>query len=55
MVLARVALGRQCAGSAGLRRPPAGYHSVHGVLGADTVSVVFDNHQCYPEYVITLR
>jgi hypothetical protein len=55
IILARVALGRQCAGRAGMQRPPQGFESVTGGLaGPDTAHVVFDNAQAYPEYVVTL-
>jgi hypothetical protein len=59
MIVARVALGLQTEGHAGMRRPPDGYDSVHGGASASASSVychvVFDNESAYPEYVITLR
>jgi hypothetical protein len=64
MIIARVLLGNQTQGVAGMRRPPDGYDSVnsgrHGMANQDNHSngvychVVFDNDQCYPEYVVTL-
>jgi hypothetical protein len=51
MVLARVTLGRQCDGQAGMRRPPPGFDSVRGGAAAH---VVFDNAQALPEYIITM-
>lgn len=59
MIVARVALGLQTAGHAGMRRPPDGYDSVYGGASTSVSSVychvVFDNESAYPEYVITLR
>jgi hypothetical protein len=65
MIVARVALGNQTLGVAGMRKPPDGYDSVNSGahvlaslqrLGTDGkyCHVVFDNDQCYPENVITL-
>lgn len=54
IILARVLLGRQCAGKPGLRRAPPGFDSVNGTLRSDTATVVFDNAQAYPAYVVTL-
>jgi hypothetical protein len=63
MIIARVALGKQTTGQAGMRRPPDGYDSVNsGTAGARRgrstskpyCHVIFDNDQCYPEYLITL-
>lgn len=62
MILARVALGKQTLGVAGMRRPPDGFDSVnsgnahvHGrAQGTEHwCHVVFNNDQCYPEYLIT--
>lgn len=65
MIVARVALGNQTVGAAGMRRPPDGFDSVnsgqHGKALVNLQSqaglychVVFDNDQCYPEYLVTL-
>lgn len=53
LLVARVALGRQCQGSSGCTKPGAGFDSMNGHNA--TSHVVFDNHQAYPEYVITLK
>lgn len=67
MIVARVALGRQTQGASGMRRPPDGFDSVHsGAAGVPNLRagqqaqgqychVVFDNDQCYPEYLVTLQ
>jgi hypothetical protein len=61
MIIARVALGKQTTGQAGMRRPPDGYDSVNSGKAGGVRSnskpychVVFDNDLCYPEYLITL-
>lgn len=55
VLVAHVALGKQCRGSRGLKRPPFGFDSVHcGGAPGQRISVVFDNHAAYPEYVVTL-
>lgn len=60
MVIARVALGQQAQGQAGMRRPPDGYDSVNSgrvqvQAGNPYCHVIFDNDQAYPEYLVTLR
>lgn len=60
MIIARVALGRQALGQAGMRRPPDGYDSVnsgsaHATAGNPYCHVIFDNDLVYPEYLVTLR
>jgi len=68
MIIARVALGQQTQGANGMRRPPDGYDSVnsggHGMGNVHQTArggggmychVVFDNDQCYPEYLVTLQ
>lgn len=57
MLVCRVALGKSAGGSSGLRKPPAGCHSVinargEGSSSANTLYAIFDNHQSYPEYLI---
>lgn len=64
MIVARVPLGTQAVGRSGLTAPPEGFDSVNSG-GAYTAGlnnpgslychVVFDNDQCYPEYVVTLK
>jgi hypothetical protein len=59
MVLARVVLGQQEPGNASMRRPSACKDSVHGGHGSQSAMgcchVIFDNHQAYPEYVVSLK
>jgi hypothetical protein len=57
MILCRVALGNTTTGHRSLRRPPLIkpgllYDSVDGRIGDDTMFCLFDNRQCYPEFVI---
>jgi len=57
MLLCRVALGNTTGGQRNLRRPPQAkpgvlYDSVEGRIGDDTMFCLFDNYQCYPEFVI---
>jgi hypothetical protein len=49
MLVARVALGRQAAGTAGMRRPPEGFHSVFGLpnYGAGTGPPRADRCYCH--------
>lgn len=67
MLVARVALGQQTLGVAGMRRPPAGFDSANsgnaGLVGAQVqvggpnrkfwCHVIFENQQAYPEYLVT--
>jgi poly [ADP-ribose] polymerase 7/11/12/13 len=57
MLMCRVALGEVGQGKHGLRRPPSKpgkkgdlYDSVSN---GSNVFVIFDNHQSYPEYIVT--
>jgi len=58
MLFCRVLVGDLGPGKSGLRRPPEkksffGKTVLYDSVGTDgSVYVVFDNHQCYPEYVI---
>jgi poly [ADP-ribose] polymerase 7/11/12/13 len=58
MLFCRVLVGDIGPGKSGLRRPPEkksffGKTVLYDSVGTDgSVYVVFDNHQCYPEYVI---
>jgi len=58
MLFCRVLVGDLGPGKSGLRRPPEkksffGKSLLYDSVGTDgSVYVVFDNHQCYPEYVI---
>eukprot|EP01124_Arcella_intermedia_P019636 TRINITY_DN26961_c0_g1_i1.p1 TRINITY_DN26961_c0_g1~~TRINITY_DN26961_c0_g1_i1.p1 ORF type:complete len:239 (+),score=5.04 TRINITY_DN26961_c0_g1_i1:125-841(+) len=57
MFLCRVAVGTSTQGESRLRRPPERtknrlYDSVHGRLGTDRTFCIFDNNQCYLEWVI---
>jgi len=52
MLYCRVTVGRVGAGRSGIRLPPKGNDSVASVSGGNGMYVVFDNHQCYPEYMI---
>jgi len=53
MLQCRVTLGSVGQGKNGIRRPPEKSHRVlHDSVGNDTMFVIFDNHQSYPEYVI---
>lgn len=65
MIVARVPLGSQTIGRGGLTQTPEGFDSVNsgdrmaGYQAATNANnlychVVFDNDQCYPEYVVTL-
>ena len=67
MIVARVVLGQQQPGNGGMKRPDAAYDSVYGIGTVGAVvgqtgcasnaycHVIFDNHQAYPEYVLTLK
>jgi hypothetical protein len=64
MIVARVPLGTQAVGRSGLTAPPEGFDSVNsggahvgGINNPGSLycHVVFDNDQCYPEYVVTLK
>jgi hypothetical protein len=59
LIVASVVLGKQCVGSSGLCKPHAGYQSAYGAARSvtcfDKCHVVFDNHQAYPSYVVTLK
>jgi len=53
MIYSRVVLGEMGQGQQGLRRPPEKRHGVlYDSVGNNTMYVVFDNHQAFPEYVI---
>jgi len=57
MLYCRVLIGDLGPGKNGLRRPPEkmtffGKSVLYDSVGTDAIYVVFDNHQCYPEYVI---
>jgi len=54
MLYCRVTLGAVGPGSAGLRRPPEMKKGgrLFDSVGNATMYVIFDNHQCYPEYCI---
>jgi len=54
MLYCRVTLGAVGPGSSGLRRPPEMKKGgkLYDSVGNTTMYVIFDNHQCYPEYCI---
>ncbi|KAH3883401.1 uncharacterized protein LOC127834188 [Dreissena polymorpha] len=57
MVVARVLVGRICQGSKEMRRPakdPSGLatHTAVDNMASPQIFVVFDNTQCYPEYLV---
>jgi len=57
MLLCRVLLGNTTTGHRNLRRPPQVkpgvlYDSVEGRIGDDSMFCIFDNRQCYPEFVL---
>ncbi|KAL4439959.1 hypothetical protein ABPG75_002960 [Micractinium tetrahymenae] len=51
MLYCSVALGKQCAGQPGLRRPPAGTQSAAG----GGIHAIFDNTQAYPTHIIHFK
>ncbi|OPJ79796.1 poly [ADP-ribose] polymerase 14 [Patagioenas fasciata monilis] len=63
MYLARVLTGQYCAGSKGLIMPPSKnpadptdrYDSVVDDVNNPTMFVVFNDHEAYPEYLITFK
>jgi len=52
MLYCRVTVGKVGNGQSGIRKPPAGCDSVASVSNGNGMYVVFDNYQCYPEYMI---
>eukprot|EP01089_Gocevia_fonbrunei_P019287 TRINITY_DN6784_c0_g1_i1.p1 TRINITY_DN6784_c0_g1~~TRINITY_DN6784_c0_g1_i1.p1 ORF type:complete len:394 (-),score=111.76 TRINITY_DN6784_c0_g1_i1:102-1283(-) len=52
MLYCRVAVGNHGKGKSGIRLPPKGTDSVANVHSGNGMYVVFDNHQCYPEYML---
>jgi len=57
MLYCRVTLGMIGPGSSGLRRPPEIKKGgrLYDSVGNNTMYVIFDNQQCYPEYIIYYR
>lgn len=63
MYLARVLTGQYCAGSKGLIMPPPKnpadptdrYDSVVDDVNNPTMFVIFNDHEAYPEYLITFK
>ena len=62
MYVARVLVGKFTAGEKGMKAPPSRndpnnpglwYDSVVNDVGDPSVFVIFLDHQCYPEYLIT--
>ena len=62
MYVARVLVGKFTAGKGGMKVPPSRndpnnpgllYDSVVNDVGDPSVFVIFLDHQCYPEYLIT--
>ena len=63
MYLALVLVGQYCKGDSGIRAPPPKkpsspeilYESVVDNTENPTIFVVFNNTQCYPQYIITFQ
>ena len=63
MYLALVLVGQYCTGNSGMRTPPPKkpyspeilYESVVDNTENPTIFVVFNNTQCYPQYIITFQ
>ena len=61
MYLARVLVGQYCVGNSSMKVPPPKnpsrpyilYDSVVDQMGNPSMSLVFSDNQCYPEYLIT--
>jgi len=53
MFYCRIILGEMGQGQVGLRRPPEkGNGTLYDSVGTNTMFVVFDNNQAFPEYII---